>query len=243
MPLKGRRVVVTRAQDQASELTMRLSDAGAVVIEVPTIKIVDPADGGAALRAAVARLDEYDWVVVTSANGAARFVQAGGGAQTGTRIAVVGPATADVLGAYGVPVDLVPHRFVAEGLLGAFEPPPERGGRVLVPQAEVARPVLVDGLRAMGWTVDVVVAYRTIPAELPEELIEAAAGADAITFTASSTVANFVNAAGVEAVPSVVVCIGPATAATARERGLDVTAVATTHDLAGLVAAVVDVLS
>ena len=121
--------------------------------------------------------------------------------------------------------DLVPERFVAESLLEAFPAPPSgRPGRVLLARAAVARDVLPDGLRAQGWVVDVVEAYRTRPAELTPVQRAALTGADAVTFTSSSTVDNFVAAVGVDAVPPVVVCIGPVTAETARRHGLTVTA-------------------
>ncbi len=243
-PLAGRSVVVTRAPDRAGELADRLRAEGAEVVEVPTIQVVDASDGGVALRAAAERLTGYDWVVFSSANGVARLVGAlpGGPAQIDPwpQVAVVGPGTAEVAHAYGLPVDLVPERFVAEGLLEAF---PAGPGRVLLPQAAAARPVLAEGLRARGWEVDVVEAYRTVPATLPPELVERARRADAITFTSSSTVTSYLGAAGAEAVPPVVVCIGPVTAATATERGLTVAAVADTHSVAGLVAAVVRALA
>lgn len=247
-PLARRRIVVTRAADQAGTLSALLAEAGAHVIEVPTIAIVEPPDGGVALIAAVVAAAHpaaaYDWIVVTSGNGASRLVGAARAAglsrsDLGAQIAVVGPGTADVLGAYGWPVDLVPERFVGEGLVDAFGEGP---GRVLVAQAEAARPVVVDGLRAKGWTVDVVIAYRTIPAVLDAALVAEAAAADAITFTSSSTVANYLQAAGATNVPAVVVCIGPVTAATARERGLAVAAVAVEHSLPGLVIATVSAL-
>ena len=253
-PLAGRRVVVTRSPEQAGELSERLRALGATVVEVPTIQIVEPPDGGAALREAARQLLTYDWVVLTSANGAARLVAAlddGPGRPAPAawpRVAVVGSGTAEVLGAYGVPVDLVPSRFVAEGLLEDFpeagaEGVGAHGGRVLLPQAAVARPVLADGLRSRGWDVHVVPAYRTIPAVLPPDVVAAAADAHAITFTSSSTVQNYLQAAGPEQVPPVVVCIGPVTAATAAERGLTVDAVAAEHSLAGLVQALVGALA
>jgi uroporphyrinogen-III synthase len=220
--LGGWTVVVTRAADQASELSDMLRADGASVVEVPTIRIVDPADGGAALAAALADAGDYDWLVVTSPNGV-------------RRVAVVGQGTADVAGALGLPVALVPDRFVAEGLVDAMG---AGTGRVLVAQAEVARPVLVDGLRAAGWDVTAVAAYATIPAEIDPSLLDDARLADAIAFTSSSTVANFVQAAGIDGVPPVVVCIGPVTAATAVERGLTVARTAAEHSLAGLVDAV-----
>ena len=137
----------------------------------------------------------------------------------------------------------MPDRFVAEGLVEAFPDPPAGGGRVLLAQAEAARPVLADGLRARGWDVSTVVAYRTVPVTPPPELVQAAAAADAIAFTSGSTVDGYVRAAGVGAVPSVVVAIGPVTSAAVAAHGLEVAAEADPHSLAGLVEATVAALS
>jgi uroporphyrinogen-III synthase len=240
-PLHGRSVVVTRAAEQASRLVAILAHLGATVVEVPTIAIVDAPDGGAALADAVAQIDRYDWVVLTSTNGVQRFLAAvGGAAPAGVRVAVVGPGTADAVRAAGVEPDLLPDRFVAEALLEVFPPGP---GRVLLPQASVARPVLADGLRAAGWDVDAVVAYRTVAARPGPAVLERAAVADAVTFTSGSTVTGYLAAAGPDGVPPVVVCIGPVTAAAAEKAGLPVTAVAAEHTIDGLAAAVVGVLS
>jgi uroporphyrinogen-III synthase len=222
-------------------LVATLAHLGAIVVEVPTIAIGDAPDGGAALADAVAQIDRYDWVVLTSTNGAQRFLAAVGGAvPAGVRVAVVGPGTADAVRAGGVEPDLLPERFVAEALLEVFPPGP---GRVLLPQASVARPVLADGLRAAGWGVDAVVAYRTVAARPGPAVLERAAAADAITFTSGSTVTGYLAAAGPDGVPPVVVCIGPVTAASAEKAGLTVTAVAAEHTIDGLAAAVVGALS
>jgi uroporphyrinogen-III synthase len=189
-------------------------------------------------------LDVWDWVVVTSPNGADRAVAAAGGraAALAVRWAVVGPGTADALAGHGIHAALVPDRFVAEGLLDAFPAPPA-GGRVLLAQAEAARPVLSDGLRARGWEVRTVVAYRTVPVVPPAEVLRSASGADAIAFTSGSTVDAFVAAAGIGAVPAAVVTIGPVTTAAAVGHGLTVAAEADPHTLEGLVEAVVGALS
>ena len=244
-PLFGRRVVVTRTRQQASALSRALRDAGAEPIEVPVIEVVDPADGGTALRAAADGLGAYDWVVVTSPNGATRLLAALRGAGRdarafGTaRVAAIGPATAAALAAGGVRADLVPERFVAESLLDAMAAS-EGPGRALIARAEVARDVLPDGLRERGWVVDVVDAYRTVPATVTDEQRAALQRADAITFTSSSTVDRFIEAAGLGAVPPVVACIGPVTAETARRHGLTVDVEADVHTVDGLVAALVD---
>jgi uroporphyrinogen-III synthase len=242
--LAGRRVVIARAGDQIGRLRELLVAEGAEVIEVPTIAVVDPDDGGAALRTSMR--DLWDWVVVTSPNGAERAVAAAGGraAAHAVRWAVVGPGTADALAAHGMRPALVPERFVAEGLLDVFpRPPAAGGGRVLVAQAEAARPVLVEGLRAAGWEVVAVVAYRTMPIVPPPDQLAAAASADAVLFTSGSTVDAFVAAAGTRAVPRTVVAIGPVTAEAARRHGLVVAAVATPHSLEGLVVATVEALA
>ncbi len=245
-PLFGRRVVVTRARAQASTLVDRLRDLGAVVVEAPSIVIDHPADGGASLRHAAARLDSFDWVVFTSPNGVARTFEHVPDARAfgAARVAAIGPGTADALAAQRIVADLVPERFVAEGLLDAFPPSPTGGGRVLLARAAVARDVLPDGLRAAGWQVEVAEAYCTLPAAIDHETRVAIEEADAVTFTSSSTVTNFCDAlqvggAVVGTVPPVVVSIGPVTSATARARRLTVTAEATEHTIDGLVAALV----
>jgi uroporphyrinogen III methyltransferase/synthase len=245
-PLLGRRVVVTRTREQASQLTAALHELGAAPIEVPVIQVGEPRDGGAALHEAVAALDTYDWVVVTSPNGARRLLDAvadGGrdGRAFGTaKLAAIGPGTARALADRGMRADLVPEEFVAESLLAALPAPLAGGGRVLLARAEVAREVLPDGLRARGWEVDVVDAYRTVPATITDEQRAAVGAADVVTFTSSSTVERFLDAFGADAVPPVVACIGPVTAQTARDRGLTVDVEAEVHTIDGLVAALVE---
>jgi uroporphyrinogen-III synthase len=240
-PLAGRTIVVTRAAEQSGALTGALRAVGADVVEVPTIAVVDPDDGGDALRAAVDGVTNYKWVVLTSANGAERFADAldERALPGAVDVAAIGPGTADALRRRGLAVALVPERFVAEGLLAVF-PAPSGDGRVLLAQADAARPVLADGLSELGWTVDVVVAYRTVAASPSPALIAAAARADAITFTSASTVESWLAVAPRSATPANVVCIGPVTAEAARRCGLTVTRVAEPHSLTGLVDAVVD---
>lgn len=244
-PLFGRRIVVTRARAQQSELVARLAELGAEVVEAPAIVIGEPADGGAALRAAVADLASYRWLVLTSPNGVHRtFAHVPDARQlAGVQVAAIGPGTAAALARYRVVADLVPERFVAESLLEALPAPPPEGGRVLLARAAVARDVLPEGLRAAGWEVDVVEAYRTERAELDDDRRAAVASADAVTFTSSSTVANLCDAIGPEGVPATVVSIGPVTSATARDRGLVVAAEASPHTIDGLVAAVLATLA
>ena len=242
-PLFGRRIVVTRAREQASDLVERLHRLGAETVELPTITISDPDDGGAELRECAAWLSQgdFEWIVFTSANAVERFCALLRDARAfgSTNVAAIGPGTADALRRFGVEPDLVPERFVAESLVDAF---PSGTGKVLLPRAAVARDALVTGLATKGWAVTVVEAYRTRPVE-PSPLALAEAGkADAITFTSSSTVTNFLKVAGLDAMPPIVACIGPITAATAREAGLSVDIIAEEHTIEGLVQAVVAAL-
>jgi uroporphyrinogen III methyltransferase/synthase len=244
-PLFGLTVAVTRARHQSSDLVAQLRDLGAATVEVPVIRVEDPADGGRALRAALADVRRYGWLVLTSANAVTRSLSALGEqgldvrALGSTSVAAIGPGTAAAMAAGGIRADLVPDRFVAEALLDAF-PAPDGAGRVLLARAAVARDVLPDGLRAKGWEVDVVEAYRTVPAELTDDQRAAARRCDVITFTSSSTVVNALAALGEDHLPPTVACIGPVTAATARDMGLAVDIEAPVHTIGGLVDAIVE---
>ena len=246
-PLFGCRVVVTRARQQASVLVSRLRELGARPVEVSAIRIEEPSDGGAGLARAAAAIREgsYRWVVFTSANAVAPLLDRlpDSRALADVCVAAVGPATADTLTAHGIVPDLVPDRQLAEGLLEAFPDPPMPGDRVLFPRAAEGREVLVAGLGAAGWEVDVVEAYRTVRVPAPPELRAEVTGADAVCFTSSSTVTGFVDACGLDAVPPVVVCIGPVTAATAEEAGIRVDAIAGSHTIEGLLEALVAVVA
>jgi uroporphyrinogen-III synthase len=231
------RVVVTRSVDDAGSLSGKLAAVGFDVVEVPTIAIVGPVDGGAALRDALREPEALAWIVVTSGHGAARVAETLGDRRGDVKVAVIGPATASAARALGLAVELVPERFVAEGLLEVFPPPTADGGRVVVAQADLARPVLADGLRRQGWDVVAVEAYRTVAAEVSPAAAEAVSGADAVAFTSASTVDNFVAALGRDRVPPLVACIGPVTEEAARRHGLDGIVVASPHTLDGLVLA------
>jgi uroporphyrinogen III methyltransferase/synthase len=251
-PLFGKRVVVTRPAHQASALTAPLRNAGAEPVVVPTIEIVDPDDDGAALRSAVAGLHDVAWVVLTSANGASRFCDAlrDGRDLAGVKLAAIGPGTAEELARHNLIADLVPERFIAESLLEAFplphdEAPSEEAGgrrgrrRVVLARATVARDVLPDGLRAMGWDVEVVPVYRTVPAVPTDDQRDDVRRADVVTFTSSSTVDQWMAAFGADLIPPTVACIGPVTADTARRHGLRVDVVADVHTVPGLVDALI----
>ncbi len=240
-PLAGRSVVVTRARHQGGQLIAPLRALGADVIEFPVIEIIDPADGGSALRSAITHIARYDWVVLTSPNGAARFIDELGDPRrlATTSLAVIGTGTSAALAATRLVPDLVPPAFVAESLLASFPEPPAGGGRVLLARAEVARDVLPDGLRSMGWTVDVVDAYRTVAATPDPDVLRAATDAEIVLFTSSSTAQRFVDLVGIDRVPKVIASIGPVTSATVRMLGLEPTIEAADHTISGLVDALV----
>jgi len=240
-PLFGKRIVVTRAREQASELRVRLEALGGEVLELAAIR-VEPIDF------VLPALGGYSWLVFTSANGVRAFFERGldaagldARALGGLRLAAIGPGTATALEARGLRPDLVPERFVAESLLEAFPDPGASGERVLLARAQQARDVLPEGLGARGYVVDVLAVYRTVPAEPDPSVVEQirAGKVDALTFTSSSTVTNFVDAVGEITGPQpLVVSIGPVTSATARDRGLQVGAEADPHTIDGLVEAV-----
>jgi uroporphyrinogen III methyltransferase/synthase len=239
--LQGRRIVITRPKDRARRLAERLRALGAEPIVFPTVRI-EPAEPGL-LDSAVRSLSEFDWIVYTSANGVeafwARLLAAGKDARdlAGRKVAAIGPVTAQALRHRGVEPALVPREYVAEAILDALGE--VRGLRFLLPRADIAREALAAGLRKKGALVTEVTAYRTVGAgAAPPDLSRA----DAITFTSSSTVRHFV-AAGAGPGDAKVVCIGPVTAATARELGLVVHAVATTYTEDGLIQALEGALS
>lgn len=245
-PLFGFKVVVTRAGVQASGLSLRLAELGAVPIEVPTIRIDPPADGGAGLDRASVSLAAgcYEWVVFTSANAVdavlSRIPDLRRLAPVG--VAAVGTATASVLSGRGVVADLVPpaDRQQAEGLLEVFPPPTRSGARVLFPRAAEGRDTLVSGLTAAGWEVDLIEAYRTVKMPATGAVADQVARADAVCFTSSSTVTGFLEGLGLDAVPPLVACIGPVTAATATASGIKVDIVAKEHTIEGLLSALVE---
>ncbi len=245
-PLFGRRIVVTRAREQASDLRARLEELGAEVIELPSIAI-------APLEFAVPDLHGYSWLVFTSANGVHHFFDRALAAKgldaralAGVRIAAIGPGTAAALADRGVGADLLPEHFVAESLLEAFPAPATPGERVLLARAETARDVLPEGLGAAGYAVDVLAVYRTETATPSPAALEQVrtGGVDAVTFTSSSTVTNFVDLVGPLPAPGpAVVSIGPITSATAVEHGLSVTTEADPHTIDALVDAILTTLA
>lgn len=249
-PLSGKRIVVTRSREQASELSERLEDLGAETIEFPTIRIEPVPELAGSPVLGCLPLD-YDWIIFTSANTVSCLLAAlkanGGDIRSlgSAKLAAFGPATADSLNALGLSVDYVPTEFVAEAVLAGF--PDDPGGkRILIPRAEVAREVLPEELAARGAKVTVLPVYRTVPDAEGADDLKARfqdGEVDAVTFTSSSTVRNFHAAVGEVPMDGVTVaCIGPVTAETATELGYRVAVMAETFSVPGLVDALVTAL-
>lgn len=236
-PLQGMTVAVTRARRQASGLASSLRALGAQVVEAPAIRI-EPLEGPAP------QMDRYDLVCLTSPNGVRllfeRLAREGRDARSlaGRRVAAIGPGTAAALLERGVIADVVPERFVAEGMVEALAGIPIR--RALIARARDARAALASALRERGAEVDEVALYRTVAEPLSEAQLAAVAEADYVTFTSSSTVRFFLEAfSGRGRPPGRVVSIGPVTSATLREHRLEPDVEASRHDIVGLVEALV----
>jgi uroporphyrinogen-III synthase len=256
-PLAGRHIVITRPLDQARELAVALEALGARVTALPAIAI-EPVDDPTALDAAIQELDTYDWLVFTSVNGVGAF-----GARLAAlgrtwadrgraRVAAIGPATARALAEAGVLPDLMPETYVAEALGEALGN--VAGQRILLPRADIAREALARELEVRGAEVSGIAAYRTVSQPIPQPTLARLVGdaastgerADAITFTSSSTVRALVEslrAVGGDARSSLagiaLAAIGPITASTLRENGLEPALVAEEYSAPGLVRALV----
>lgn len=245
-PLFGRRVVVTRAREQAGVLAAKLRSLGADVIEMPTIEIVPAPDYGP-LDRATAELGSYDWLIFTSVNGVRYFLERLDRSERDlralrARICAIGAATKKTLEALHLKVDLVGEEYVAESLVEAFSVYDLAGSRMLLPRAAKARDVLPRELARRGACVDVVEAYRTVVPENARaqaaEVFGARRKPDWVTFTSSSTVENFVQIAGRHALEGVkIASIGPVTSATVRKLGFEVTVEAGVFTTDGLVEA------
>ena len=249
LPLFGRRIVVTRAREQAGELSDQLRALGAEAIEFPTIEI-RPAADSAPLDEAIARLPDYDWLIFTSVNGVRYFMERLDRSSRDlralkARLCAIGPATRAAVEALHLKVDLVPEEYVAESLVAAFETHDLSGKRVLLPRAAVARDLVPVALSARGALVDVVEAYRTVVPERAaidaKKIFRAGKRLDWITFTSSSTVKNFLAAAGSEAIAGArIASIGPVTTKTIRMHGLDATVEAEPYTIDGLIRAILN---
>lgn len=248
-PLFGKTVIVTRARAQASALTKKLEAQGARVLEAPAIKIVPPADF-APLDKAIAEIDTYKWLILTSVNGVEYFfnrLQKAGKdsrALCGVKIATIGSATAEALKGYGITADLIPSAYKAEELADALAEDTKAGDKLLLARAKVARNVMPERLRALGAQVDVVAAYETVAdCQNKEELLEALESGEAsvVTFTSSSTVTNLLDVLGdkKDLLNKVALAaIGPVTAETLEKNGLKPAISAAEYTIDGLMTAI-----
>ena len=248
-PLFGKRILVTRARSQASKLTAKLENLGAEVIEAPAIEITDPSDLYEALDKAIDHVQDYHWLIFTSANGVEyffnRLYQAGKDVRAlgYAKIAAIGSATAEKLKQYGIVADVIPQEYRAEGVIEAMKGKLPPHAKILLPRAEEAREILPEKLRVMGAEVEVVPAYRTICGDVDSEALvsELINGEiDVVTFTSSSTVKNLVNIIGsVDFLKDVkTACIGPVTADTAKSLGIEPDIIAKEYTIDGLVEAI-----
>ena len=254
-PLYGWRVLVPRAKSQAGVMNARLSQHGAIPQSVPTISLEPPRNPAQMDRAIKGIVEgRYQWILFTSVNAVdavwSKFEELGLDARSfaGVHLGAVGQKTADALIARGMQPELVPHRTKqnAAGLAEAFPEYVEDidpVSRVLLPRADLGSDVLVDSLQEKGWEVDDVVAYRTVRAAPPppetRDMIKTG-GFDAVCFTSPSTVKNLVGIAGKPHSRTIIACIGPVTAAEAREQGLRVDVVPEVADIPNLVDALAD---
>jgi uroporphyrinogen-III synthase len=236
--LAGRTIIVTRAADRAGGLTSLLIDAGATVQEIPVTTTVDASDGGHDLRTAINNIEQYDWVVVTSPEGAHRFRDAIallGASPRQFKIAAVGTATAEAVGG----ADLIPNVQTGRSLGESFA---TGQGRILLAVAESAGTDFEVAARGKGWTVDRVTTYRTVSITPTHDRSGDISQADAITFASASSARAWHDVFGVT-MPKVVVAMGPMTASALSELGIPDVVVATEQSLKGVVTATVEALA
>jgi len=245
-PLFGKGVVITRPEKQADDLAKLLIKEGANPISFPTIKIVPP-PSWCELDAAIKNLEGYDWLIFTSANGVAFFFERLFAKKKdirdlkGIKICCIGPATAQQVANRGIKVDLVPQKFISEGILESFARTNLKGKKILLARAAEARDVLPEGLKKLGAHVDVATVYVTVNSGKKKNELEdlfKENQVDVITFTSSSTVYNFNKIAGSGfKLPSGVkiACIGPVTAAAAKKAGFPVDIHQEEYTMEGLV--------
>ena len=236
--LAGRTIIVTRAAERAGGLTSLFIDAGAKVLEIPVTTTVDALDGGHALQTAIDTIEQYDWVVVTSPEGAHRFRDAIallGASPRQFKIAAVGTATAEAVGG----ADLIPNVQTGRSLGESF---PTGQGRILLAVAESAGTDFEVAARGKGWTVDRVTTYRTVSITPTRDRSGEISQADAITFASASSARAWHDVFG-GMMPKVVVAMGPMTASALNELGISHVVVATEQSLKGVVNATVEALA
>ncbi len=252
-PLFGKRIVVTRSREQASVFAETLIDRGATTIEFPTIDVVPPASWDE-LDKAIREIEKFDWMIFTSANAVRFFLDrlrtVGKDLRMlkGVNICTVGPKTAEALDAFGLKADLVPAEFKAEGVVDAFAGAGVKGLKFLIPRAKAAREIIPDRLRELGADVTVATAYENVKPKadvLRTKKLFEEKKISAVTFTSSSTVHNFVEILGQKEYKTllqgvVIACIGPVTAKTAQEYGMQPDIMPGEYTIPALVEAMVE---
>jgi uroporphyrinogen III methyltransferase/synthase len=234
LPLSGRTIIVTRAQEQAGDFTAKLAEKGADIICFPTIQILPPASWKPVDRI-LKRLGEFDWTVFTSVNGVesffSRMMVLGIDLREmfRVRIAAIGSETASCLKKNRVIPDLVPADYSVDGLLSEFRKMEKiRDSRFLLFRAAKANPLLAQGLKNLGAEVEEAIGYRTEKSNMdPDVLIHSGKKIDCVTFTSSSTVENFFKIVGDEKAAMILentacACIGPRTKKTLENKGINV---------------------
>lgn len=245
-PLFGKRILVTRAQHQASELSQLLRERGAVPVEMPVIG-VQPVSISDKLDRAILHLDNYQWLIFTSVNGVEAFFQRLYALKLDARwlknlrIGVIGPATVEALKNRGVLPDYIPKTYTSRGLLAGLRRQGMAGCQVLLPRADIAGRELASGITRLGAKVHEVIAYKTIPnteAIFQGKQMLLAGEVDIITFTSPSTVTNLLAVLDKDRElinKALIACIGPKTKAAATKAGLRVDVIARKHTISGLV--------
>ncbi len=256
-PLINKKIVVTRARSQASDLSSRIKALGGEPLEFPSIKIVPPDDSYEHLDNSLAKISSYDWLIFTSINGVEKFFDRYFSHDRDIRelgnikICAIGPKTKEGIEQMGIKVDVIPSEYRAEAVLEAMKPKVKKGEKILIPRAKIAREILPKSLAEMGLEVDVAPAYMTVrETENAETLRKALENQeiDAITFTSSSTVENFVQILGADDYVSLlenvfIACIGPITADTCKKLGIKVDKIAREYTIPGLTETLLEGLS
>ena len=257
-PLFAKRIVVTRAREQASGFLSALTELGAECIEFPTIEVVPP-ESWDAIDRAIEAIESFQWLLFTSVNGVQYFLKRlealGKDVRDlkGIKIGAIGPKTAEIWHGLGIKPDLIPGEYRAEAVVESFKKLGIKGTNILLPRAATAREVLPEELRKMGAQVEVVPAYRTVRPDNDtvkvREMLEKG-GIDMVTFTSSSTVNNFVEMFKTDVrklqkwMGSVAVaCIGPITAKTAQKNGFTVTLTPSEYTIESLTDSIVQYFS
>lgn len=245
-PLFGKKILITRARSQASKLNKKLSELGADCVEIPAIKIVEPTDNYKVVDSAIDKINEYDFIIFTSENGVSSFFKRlriknlDSRSLSNAKIAAIGSTTAESLSKYGIIADFVPKEFIAEAIVDLLKDI-VKDKKILIPRAEEAREILPQKLIEYGAKVEIVPVYKTISAIKDDVKLD---DIDLVTFTSSSTVKNLLNTVGAETLKNKkTAAIGPVTAATLKDFGIEVNIIAEEYTIDGLVNAIFNYFS